>query len=209
MNQRVMHRRAQIVNAVYETLKPLQVERYEDSTDDHKAGDRIPKDDAPEGTKPDPNPADPEHYKPATVNDPPLTVEGEELRLFEFQTVQKQFTHWTSLVEQGAVPALMMLPGDGDNSEAPAVGYVDEEYPIMLTVVLVDKPDYPLIDQASDAHYAIERKINACRDLGVDGVDPTQTQLGSRRVSGPALYPAFLIEFQLMIVHEYRATESV
>ena len=130
--------------------------------------------------------------------------------LFIFQTVRKQYCPWTSLREQGAIPALMLVPGDmGSKPDSEVADFIDERYPVSLLAVLEEKEDYPLIDQHSDMQYAIERMLNPNTCLGVEGVLTDQTKIESWRNSEESLYPVLIVKFRIMVVHRYRATTSV
>lgn len=130
---------------------------------------------------------------------------------FRFKTVQKQYMHWTSLEKQGAIPALLLMYADkGAKLDAPAVGFIDEHYPLSVVTVLKEaRGGRIVIDQASDMHYSVEALVNANKTLGVEGVQSEHTKIEGWGVSPKSLFPILIIEFRLMVVHRYHATESV
>ena len=130
---------------------------------------------------------------------------------FQFQTVQKQFVHWTSLEKQGALPALMLMYADrGSKPDSEAVGFIDEHFPLSVIAVLKEGRRGPsMIDQASDMHYSLESLVNANKTLGVAGVQSERTKIEDWRVSEESLFPFLIIKFRLMVVHRYHHTEAV
>ena len=137
-------------------------------------------------------------------------VYEEDNPLFVFQTVRKQYRPWTSLREQGAIPALMLVPGDmGSKPDSEVADFIDERYPVSLLAVLEEKEDYPLIDQHSDMQYAVERIFNPNTSLGVEGVLTDQTKIESWRNSEESLYPVLMVKFRVLVVHRYHTTTAV
>ena len=219
------HRRAQIDDAIIETFKPLEVWNPQIA---YKTGDRrlykaegaaeyssyevLPGVTIGRHTGSGLNPApDSERGRTQWVKvDAPLPA------LFGFKTVQKQYTPWTALVEQDAVPTLQLVPGDrGSKPDSPAIGFTDERYPVELMAVLREvrsktgNIDYSLIDQVSDVHYSVERQFKANHVMGVEGVLQDGTKIEGWRNSEEKLYPVLIIQFRIMIVHRYRSTSSV
>lgn len=139
----------------------------------------------------------------------------------QLKTVQKRYVHWTTLDQQGAVPALLLNYGDnrrklkgGTNAQYASLGEVEEYLPFALTAVVKESPETPkpLTDQISDLIYTIERLINGSKDLGVDGV--CNTEVESDRNSEGAISalqgtPFEVIKFRIIVTHIYRATVAV
>jgi hypothetical protein len=126
------------------------------------------------------------------------------------EIVQRRWTHWTSLKEQDAIPAILLVPGDiGRSPESDTVGYISGMYPInIITVIKETDTSEPALDQDSDLHYSIESILNGSRDLGLgdDGVIDTRiTAFGSPPENH---YPFFLKKYQVVVEHEYRATSG-
>ena len=139
----------------------------------------------------------------------------------QVKTVQKRYVHWTTLDQQGAVPALLLTYGDnrrkykgGEQAAYASLGEVEEYLPFALTAVVKESPETPkpLTDQISDMIYTIERLINGSKDLGVDGV--VNTEVESDRNSEGAISalqgtPFEVVKFRIVVVHVHRATVSV
>lgn len=137
------------------------------------------------------------------------------------KTVQKRYIHWTTLDQQGAIPALLLTYGDnrrkrkgGESAAYASLGEVEEYLPFALTAVLKESPatPKPITDQISDMIYTIERLINGSKDLGVDGV--CNTEVESDRNSEGAISalqgtPFEVVKFRVIVTHVYRATVSV
>lgn len=139
----------------------------------------------------------------------------------QVKTVQKRYVHWTTLDQQGAVPALLLNYGDnflkrkgGGNAVSAALGEIEEVLPFALIAVLKEGPDTPkpITDQVSDMIYSVERLINSSKDLGVEGVVDTEVE-GGRSSEGAVSElagTAFeLVKFRIVVTHIYRATQSV
>ena len=137
------------------------------------------------------------------------------------KTVQKRYVHWTSLDEQGAIPALLLNYGDnrrkrkgGPTAEHAALGETEESLPFALTAVLKETPEFPkpITDQVSDTIYTIERLINGTPDLDIDGVVDTEVE-GDRNSEGAisALQgtPFEVIKFRVVVTHIYPSNTSV
>ena len=137
------------------------------------------------------------------------------------KTVQKRYIHWTTLDQQGAVPALLLNYGDnrrkikgGGSAQYASLGEVEEYLPFALTAVLKESEltPKPITDQISDMIYTIERIVNGSKDLGVDGVCNTEVE-GDRSSEGAisALNgsPFEVVKFRVVVIHVYRATTSV
>ena len=129
----------------------------------------------------------------------------------EVKTVQKQYAHWTALDKQGAIPAIIVMFGDnGAAPDSPAVGFIDEQFPLTLIAVMKEvRGGKPVSDQASDMHYSLGALINGNRHLGVAGVLSDGTRIVSWRGSEEALHPYLVIKFRFVVVHRYHATENV
>ena len=139
----------------------------------------------------------------------------------QVKTFQKRYVHWTTLDQQGAIPALLLNYGDnrrkrkgGPNAEHAALGETEEYLPFALTAVLKESPETPkpITDQISDTIYTIERLINGTPDLGVDGVADTDVE--SDRSSEGAISalqgtPFEAIKFRIIVTHIYRSNTSV
>ena len=218
------HRRAQIDDAIIETFKPL--EKW-NPTLTYKQGDRRLYYDAAYNP-PDPrrlcewealveiDPKTEPYADPKAGPDDRWLLINKDPMLFGFKTVQRQYTPWTSLKKQDAIPALMLVPGDqGSKPDAPATGFIDERYPVNVQVVLEEaraqqgKTPYFLIDQVSDAHYSIEKQWKGNHILSVAGVQRDGTQIEGWRCSEENLYAILIVQFRIIVVHRYRWTESV
>lgn len=129
----------------------------------------------------------------------------------QVKTVQKRFAHWTSLDQQGALPAILITYGDGGSvPDADTVGFVDERYPLTIFAVLKDERDgKPITSRASDIHYSIGRLINVNRSLGIEGIVPAKTGIRDWRSSEEKLVDFLLLKFRFVAVHTYRANENV
>ena len=137
----------------------------------------------------------------------------------QVKAVLKRYAHYEALDKNGYIPAVLIIPGDGGyKPDAPAIGYIDERYPLSLIAVLKeseewDEDGYPIGDsmteQASDIHYSIERIVNTNRDLGVEGVNAGETKITDWRASEIELAPFLLLKFRFVVVHRYRANQSV
>lgn len=137
------------------------------------------------------------------------------------KTVQKRYVHWTTLDQQGAVPALLLTYGDnrrkykgGEQAAYASLGEVEEYLPFALTAVMKESEvtPKPITDQISDMIYTIERLINGSKDLGVDGV--VNTEVESDRNSEGAISalqgtPFEVVKFRVIVTHIYRATSAV
>ena len=135
------------------------------------------------------------------------------------KAVLKRFAHWEALDKRGLIPAVLITPGDGGSKpDAPTIGFIDERYPLSIIAVLKesdewDEDGYPIgasiTDQASDIHYSIERIINSSRTLGIEGVNVAETKIRDWRSSEIELVPYLLLKFRFVVVHRYRANQSV
>ena len=212
------HRRAQIDEAIIETFKPLEIWNPQLA---YKAKARrlyqglsylalvdIP---APVNVETRPNlppPEDTDRWLQVSSDTDPV--------LFGFKTVIRQFTPWISLKKQGAIPALMLVPGDnGSKPNSPAAGFIDERYPVNVQIVLeeerpaVGQDPYFLIDQVSDAHYSVEKQWKSNHILSVEDVQAEGTRIEGWRNSEEHLYPILIVQFRIIVVHRYRATSAV
>ena len=139
----------------------------------------------------------------------------------QVKTVQKRYVHWTTLDQQGAIPALLLNYGDnrrkrkgGPTAEHASLGETEEYFPIALTAVLKESPETPkpITDQISDTIYTVERLINGSPDLDIDGVVDTEVE-GDRSSEGAisALQgtPFEVIKFRIIVTHIYRSNTSV
>ena len=137
------------------------------------------------------------------------------------KTVQKRYRHWTTLDQQGAIPALLLNYGDGrrkrkggENAEHASLGETEEYLPFSLKAVLKETPEFPkpITDQISDTIYTIERLINGTPDLDVDGVVKTEVE-GDRSSEGAisALEgtPFEVINMRIVVTHTYPSNTSV
>ena len=140
-----------------------------------------------------------------------LTVPVEESGYpIQVKTVQKRFVHWTALDRQDAIPALLLTYGDnGSAPDSPVIGYIDENFPIAVTAVMKEEPGKELTDQVSDMHYSIGQLINCNPTLGVEGVNPEKTRITGWRGSEGTISKFEVIQFRVMVVHRYHASENV
>lgn len=158
----------------------------------------------------------------------PLREDAEDPYGSEFplqvKTVQRRYRHWTTLNEQGAIPALLLNYGDdrrkrkgSPEAEYAALNEVEEYLPFALTAVLKESPGVgfsskPMTDQISDTIYTLERLINGSQDLDVEGVVKTEV-IGDRSSEGAisALEgtPFEVIKFKVIITHIYPSNSSV
>ena len=137
------------------------------------------------------------------------------------KTVQKRYQHWTTLDQQGAIPALLLNYDEvlrkrdgGANAEFAALGETEEYLPIVCDVVLKESPETPkaITDQVSDAIYTVERLINGTPDLDVEGVYRTRVQevhTSAGRISALQGTPFEIVRFRIIVVHVYRSNTSV
>ena len=140
---------------------------------------------------------------------------------FLVKTVQRRYVHWTTLDQQGAVPALLLNYGDnrrkfkgGENAAYASLGEVEEYLPFALTAVVKESPETPkpLTDQISDLIYTVERLINGSKDLGIEGVCNTEVESdrsSEGEISALQGTPFEVIKFRIVVTHIYRATVSV
>lgn len=139
----------------------------------------------------------------------------------QIKTLQKRYIHWTTLDQQGAIPALLLDYGDGrrkrkggENAEYASLGETEEYLPFSLKAVLKETPEFPkpITDQISDTIYTIERLINGTPDLDVDGVAKTEVE-GDRSSEGAisALEgtPFEVINMRIVVTHIYPSNTSV
>ena len=127
----------------------------------------------------------------------------------QVEIVQRRWTHWTSLKEQDAIPAIMLVPGDiGRSPDSEATGFLSGLYPINIITVIEETDTETALDQDSDLHFSIESILNGSRDLGLgdDGVHDTRiTAFGSPPENH---YPFFLKKYQVVVEHEFIATQG-
>lgn len=140
----------------------------------------------------------------------------------QVKTVQKRYIHWTTLDQQGAIPALLLNYGDGrrkregggDNAKYASLSETEEYLPFALIAVLKETPEMPkpMTDQVADMIYSVEKLINGTKDLGVDGVQNTEV-LGDNSSAGEisALEgtPFEVVPFMIVVTHIYRSNTSV
>lgn len=140
------------------------------------------------------------------------------------KTVQKRFIHWTTLDQQGAIPALLINFGrggtqteGGDRTEFASLGEIEEQLPIAVLVIVKEdstrEPPYPLTDQVSDMVYSLERLVNGTQDLEVEGVCKVRLQ-GLPETSEGFLSalegtPFEVLKFRIIVTHVYDASTSV
>lgn len=140
----------------------------------------------------------------------------------QVKTIQKRFIHWTTLDQQGAIPALLMHYGDGrriNEGGTPQAKYAslsetEEYFPIALTAILKESADMPkpITDQAADLIYSLERLVNGTRDLNVEGVCDTKI-IGDDNTEGVMALlegtPFEMIKFRIIVTHVYPSNTSV
>ena len=139
----------------------------------------------------------------------------------QVKTVQKRYQHWTTLDQQGALPALLLNYDEvlrkrdgGANTEFASLGETEEYLPIALDVVLKESPVTPkaLTDQISDTIYTIERLINGTQDLDVEGVCRTRIQevhTSAGRISAVEGTPFEIVRHKIVVTHIYPSNTSV
>ena len=139
----------------------------------------------------------------------------------QVKTVQRRYIHWTSLENQGAIPALLLNYDEvlrrrdgGANAEFAALGEIEEYLPIVCDVVLKESAEFPkaITDQVSDAIYTIERLINGTPDLDVEGVYRTRVQevhTSAGRMSALQGTPFEIVRNHIVVTHIYRSNTSV
>ena len=139
----------------------------------------------------------------------------------QVKTVQRRYIHWTSLENQGAIPALLLNYDEvlrrrdgGANAEFAALGEIEEYLPVVLDVVLKESPETPkaITDQVSDAIYTVERLINGTPDLDIEGVYRTRVQevhTSAGRISALQGTPFEIVRCRITVVHVYRSNTSV
>ena len=152
------------------------------------------------------------------------------------QTVQKRYRHWTTLDQQGALPAILLNYDEvlrnregGENAEFASLGETEEYVPIAIDVVLKEvslaKPPYAehsetlkafmkrsLTDQVSDAIYTVERLINGTPDLDVEGVCRTRVRevhTSAGRISALEGTPFEIVRHKIVVTHVYPSNSSV
>ena len=139
----------------------------------------------------------------------------------QVKTVQRRYIHWTSLENQGAIPALLLNYDEvlrrrdgGANTEFAALGEIEEYLPIVCDVVLKESAEFPkaITDQVSDAIYTIERLINGTPDLDVEGVYRTRVQevhTSAGKMSALQGTPFEIVRNHIVVTHIYPANTSV
>ena len=145
-------------------------------------------------------------------------------------TVQKRYLHWTTLDEQGAIPALLLSyadPGNelsqqqgGPQAEFAPSGYTEEYLPIQVVAVLKEQPNSPdlqlrkaMTDQAADMIFSLEKIVNGMLDMGVTGVQKVQLaglpRTSEGRITASAGTPLEVLIFKVIVTHVYSASSSV
>ena len=148
------------------------------------------------------------------------------------ETIQKRYMHWTTLDEQGAIPALLISYADPGNkptqleggkdtrAKRASLGETEEYLPIQLIAVLKEKPNSPnvqlqrpLTDQVGDMIYSVERLVNGAGDLEVEGVWKVSLEglprTSEGRISAIAHTPLEVLIFRIIVTHIYRSSTSV
>ena len=132
----------------------------------------------------------------------------------QVEIVQRRWIHWTSLKEQIRLRSQrsLLVPGDvGRSPDSEATGLGLSQACILLTSSRSSRKQIlrePALDQDSDLHYSIESILNGSRDLGLgeDGVHDTRiTAFGSPPENH---YPFFLKKYQVVVEHDYPATQG-
>ena len=139
----------------------------------------------------------------------------------QVKTIQKWFTHWTTLDQQGAIPALLLHYGDGrrkrkggEGAKHASLSETEEYFPIALTAILKESADMPkpITDQAADLIYSLEVLINGSRDLNVKGVHDTEIYGDENTEGVMALLegtPFEMLKFRIIVTHVYPSNTSV
>ena len=139
----------------------------------------------------------------------------------QIETIQKRYLHWTTLDQQGAIPALLLEYGDGRrkrkggaNAEYASLGETEEYLPFSLKAVVKESQQNPepITDQISNMIYTVESLINGSQDLEVEGVVRTEVE-GDRSSEGAISAiegtPFEVVNFRIIVTHIYRSTTSV
>ena len=152
----------------------------------------------------------------------------------QVKTIQKRFIYWTTLDQQGAIPALLLHYGDGrrkykggtPQAKHASLNEMEELFPVALTAVLKEsvgpkgvasemeapEMEYPITDQAADLIYSLERLVNGTRDLDVEGVRDTAI-IGDDNTEGVMALlegtPFEMIKFRIIVTHVYPSNTSV
>ena len=139
----------------------------------------------------------------------------------QVKTVQRRYIHWTSLENQGAIPALLLNYDEvlrrrdgGANAEFAALGEIEEYLPIVCDVVLKESAEFPkaITDQVSDSLYTVEKLINGTPDLDIEGVYRTRVQevhTSAGRMSALQGTPFEIVRNHIVVTHIYRSNTSV
>ena len=125
----------------------------------------------------------------------------------QVEIVQRRWTHWTTLKEQDAIPAIMLLPGDvGRSPDSEATGFLSGLYPINIITVIEETDTKTALDQDSDLHFSIESILNGTRELGLEDYGVHDTRITAFGSPPENHYPFFLKKYQVVVEHEFRAT---
>ena len=139
----------------------------------------------------------------------------------QVKTLQKRYMHWTTLDQQGAIPALLLNFDEvlrkrdgGANTEFAALGETEEYLPIALDVVLKESSETrkPITDQVSDAIYTVERLISGTPDLCIEEVYRTrvvEVHTSAGRISALEGTPFEIVRFRIIVTHIYPSNTSV
>ena len=139
----------------------------------------------------------------------------------QVKTVQKRYQHWTTLDQQGALPALLLNYDEvlrkrdgGANTEFASLGETEEYLPIVCDVVLKESAEFPkaMTDQVSDSLYTVEKLINGTQDLDVEGVCRTRIQeahTSAGRISALEGTPFEIVRNKIVVTHIYPSNTSV
>ena len=141
---------------------------------------------------------------------------------FKTTVLQRRFLRWSALDSQGALPALQLNFGDywtrreGPTTYAP-VGYMEEVFPFTLYAVLKEGTEESenredILYQVSDLIFSLDKLINGCRDLGIDGVVDVRmpsSRAGEAVLQMQANSPFEVFRFRIEVWHVYPATTSV
>lgn len=139
----------------------------------------------------------------------------------QVKTVQKRYQHWTTLDQQGALPALLLNYDEvlrkrdgGANTEFASLGETEEYLPIVCDVVLKESAGFPkaITDQVSDSLYTVEKLINGTQDLDVEGVCRTRIQevhTSAGRISALEGTPFEIVRHKIVVTHIYPSNTSV
>ena len=103
----------------------------------------------------------------------------------------------------------MLVPGDiGRSPNSEATGFLTGLYPINIITVIEETDTSSALDQDSDLHYSIETLLNGTRELGLEDYGVHDTQITAFGSPPENHYPFFLKKYQVVVEHEFIATQG-